>query len=130
MAEIFHDIRYDFVSADWTQNILRDIEVVTDENEFVQIILIRLLTPRGQYILNPEIGSDLYLLSREKVTSVTKNQIEKIIRDALSPEIIAGNITELEVTTSTGDSSDSIKIGIVATLFNGNPVNINLLMNI
>jgi phage gp46-like protein len=125
--DIFYDLRYSFVGQDWTENVVKDVEIISNEDCIVQIILLRLLIPKGQYKLNPRIGSDLYLLAQAKSTSVTERQIRRVIDDALRPEVEAGNIGETRVTIERTEN-DRIKVKLEADIIDGNPVNLNLLI--
>jgi len=71
MARTFYDLRYSFSELDLSLNIVNDIAVIGGDNEYIQIVLLRLLIKKGGYSLNPELGSDLYLFNGRKSTSIT-----------------------------------------------------------
>lgn len=128
MPQTFYDFRYDFVGQDWTTNIVRDIELISAENAYVQIALIRLLVPRGSYVLNPDLGSDLYVLKRSKRTSITEEQVKLMVENALKPEIDAGNIENVSVILDPDSSPDGVIVHITMGVVGGNPINVNLLL--
>lgn len=130
LNQSFYDIRYDFVGKDLVKNVIKDVQIIKDENCFAQIILFRLLIPRGQYLLNPEVGSDLYQLKRSKKSEISDRMIENIIRDALEPEFEAGNIDDIEVFLDKNTSLDGIIINLKVNLVGGDPLEVNLLLNI
>jgi phage gp46-like protein len=128
MAKNYFDFRYNFVTQDWVKNVADDIAGINGDNSIIQIALTRLLIPKGQYTLNPSIGSNLYTLTNRKATAVTNSVIREMVQDALKPEIDNGNIDSISITTSITD--DKIEIGIKMEIVDSNPAEINLTLNL
>jgi phage gp46-like protein len=128
MAKNYFDFRYNFATQDWVKNVANDIAGIDGDNAIIQILMTRLLIPKGQYILNPSIGSNLYTLVNKKATSVTDSVIREMIDEALKTEFDNNNIDSLEVTTSITD--DKIEIAVKVGITDSDPVNINLTLNL
>ncbi len=77
----------DYVPDEWG-----GFETVTGEEEMLQRICFKLKARRGAFPLMPDLGSRLYLLTREKETN-RKNAARQYIHEALADE------TELEIDT-------------------------------
>lgn len=127
MAIQYYDFRYNFYELDLVPNIINDISIVAGDSEYAQIVLFRLLIPRGQYSLNPTLGSDLHLLKQAKSTGITQRQIENIVLDALEPEVLAGNLENIQVSTTR--DHDTIKVKVTMDIVNGSTFDVDLTLN-
>lgn len=127
MATKYYDLQYSFSDTDVLFNILRDVNILGETNAYVQIVLLRLLIPRGSYVFNPSLGSDLFLLKRQKISSITNRQIQNIIEKALDPEVVSGNLTNIRVTSE--KNLDTIKVKVVVDVVNGATFDVSLLLN-
>lgn len=121
----YTDLRYSFDDGDYVKNVVDDIAVVSQNSAILQIILTRLLIPKGTYPLNPNLGSELYSLSGRKSIARTEQQIKSIVLSAIKPEIDAGNV-ENDVIINTERVNDKIIIKSIFTLKNGTKEQINL----
>ena len=75
------------------------------ETELREHIRLRLETPRGEWIYDPEFGSELWRLNRAKNIREIRSDADRYIRRALKPEIDQGlmdEIKNIEVTELTG----------------------------
>jgi len=124
----YTDLRYSFSSNDMTISELNDVELIHNDNSLQQNILFRLLIPRGEYLLNPNLGSDLHLLNKRKAVDITEIEVKDIITQALQPEIDAGNINNLSVKILE-IVKDSAIIKLTVDVNNGNNINLNLKLN-
>lgn len=123
----YTDVRYSFEAADYIVNTANDVAVVNGNEAILQHIITRLMIPRGSFILNPNLGSDLMTLLQRKVTQSTLNQIKSMVLLAIKPEIDAGNVTD-DVTIVLDTSQDSVSIKATLTMVDGTKEQINLIL--
>jgi phage gp46-like protein len=66
-------------------------------NYLLTSLYVRLITPRGKWLYGDSTyGSDLYKLEKSR-SRATKQQLEKICTDALSPKILSREISNVNV---------------------------------
>ena len=66
------------------------------EAELMEHVRVRLETPRGEFIHDPDLGSELWRLKRAKNIATLRRDADRYIRQALQPEIDAGLMTSVE----------------------------------
>lgn len=121
----YTDLRYSFELGDFVINTIRDVAVIDSNEAIVQAVTMRIVIAKGKYILNPNLGSELYSLTQEKLTSTTTDRIKSIILNAIKPEIDAGNIKP-EITVDTKRTTDGVQVKTTITLSDGDKRQINL----
>jgi phage baseplate assembly protein W len=102
-----------------------DFEKLTNIDAVVDSILNLLSIPKGSYILNPEIGTEIYKYVFDFDDQVTLAQIDTEIRNTLEQE---DRITVLDVQMSPSSvDPKAVQINIVFSYNNSNqPVSISL----
>jgi phage gp46-like protein len=123
----YTDTRYSFENGDLVISTTKDVAVVDKNEAILQAIMLRLLTPKGKYTLNPNLGSELHALTKEKSTSITEDRLRSIIINAIKPEIDSGNITD-DVQINIERVNDKINIAVVLNLLDGTKEQINLIL--
>ena len=75
-------------------------EMVSGAEEILQRIIFKLMCHRGKYPVMPKLGSNLYLLCREKkkdLDSVARNYIFEALEDERNLELVSMETTYLDV---------------------------------
>jgi len=127
---IFTDFRINFSDGDLVSSILNATEIINGENTYIQIVLLRLLIPKGEYKLNLTLGSDLHILKTMKKSNVTQEMVFDIVSDALRIEINEGNIVLDSVEIDKNKSDEGILITVYFTIVGGNQQNVNFLISV
>ena len=81
--------------------------------ELQEHIRVRLETRKGEFIHQPSLGSDLWRLGRAKNAADMLRFADKAIREALAPEIDAGNIDKIQRIEITEQSITGFKLRVV-----------------
>ena len=68
---------------------------IVNMNSLLTEMFMRLKTPRGFYIYDPEFGSDLYLYTQKR-QKVGLTALKQTIVDALQPILIRGDIQNID----------------------------------
>jgi phage gp46-like protein len=123
----YTDLRYSFDTADYVKSTINDIAVVDKQEAILQAIITRLLIRKGEYVLNPNLGSELYSLTRGKSTAAVEERAKSIILAAIKPEIDAGNVRN-DVTVTSERTNDNLVLHAIFTMVDGDKQQINLLI--
>jgi len=127
MANYLVDLKYSNSSRDWTTDTSNDIAIVGGNEAIAQACILRLIIPRGQYMFNPDLGSDLYLILKEKVTDAIEAKAKSAIEQALQPEIDSGNLESVNRVIVKVNKDDNTRIDIrVSATIRGEQIDIGV----
>ncbi len=82
------DSRIDPLTGDYDGSVVDDLQ---------NAVYLRVTTPLGGYWADPTLGSNLYLLQREKELPRVKLLADQYTRQALQPLIVAKRVDRIEV---------------------------------
>lgn len=82
------------------------------EEELREHIRIRLETKRGSFLYDPEMGSELWRLTRAKNVRDIRRDADRYVRDALRPEIDIGNMDSIERVDILSQTQTGFNLGV------------------
>lgn len=116
------DLYYNPTLKDIQINNLNDLDFVNDIDAIAQICVLRVIIPKGSYIFNPNLGSNLYTLFKSQAVGDVTPIVQDMIEDALQPELDSGNIDSIVDVKTQYNSIDTTKLDIFVSILISNKV--------
>lgn len=112
-------MRFDQTINDYTLNGI-DMPPYTGSQALAEAAYLRLLTPKGSYFADTELGSELYKLKRSKDVPRVRRQALAWAKQALEPLRAPYYLTDISVSTGVFIKSGYLSIKAVLTQADGN----------
>jgi len=112
-------MRFDQTINDYTADGI-NMPPLTGNVALAEAAYLRLLTPRGSYFANSELGSELYKLKRSKDVPRMRRQAIAWAREALEPLRAPYYLTDISVSAGVFIKSGYLSIKAVLTQADGN----------
>ncbi len=112
-------MRFDQTINDYTLNGI-DMPPYTGSQALAEAAYLRLLTPKGSYFADIELGSELYKLKRSKDVPRVRRQALAWAREALEPLRAPYYLTDISVNIELMSQSGYLPIKAVLTQADGN----------
>ncbi|GEM_PF-1504524 len=112
-------MRFDQTINDYTTDGINS-PPLTGSSALAEAAYLRLLTPKGSYFADSELGSELYKLKRSKDVPRMRRQALAWAKEALEPLRAPYYLTDINVSTGAVSASGYLSIKAVLTQADGN----------